>query len=108
MSRERKPRRKRWMVRVTMLVFVACLAMPAWSADRPIGASDVSGTWIGQAVERAHAYWRAVWHDITISWHGAGREGAESINAHGRHHLTIEPGGSAVPPPNEGDGPGQG
>lgn len=111
MSQERKPRTVRWTMQVAVLVCLGCLAMPAWSADHASRTPTESGAWIEHSIERTLAYWRGLWHAAASNRPGAAATAdgaAEQVRARQRHHLTIEPGGDALPPPTEGDAPGHG
>ncbi len=94
-------RRRRWTGFAAVTVTIALVTAPIL-ASSPQDRSRVrvdAPSWVEWVVEQARARF------------GFDR-GAEttldraSRDARGRHHLTIEPGGDAVPPPPEEDGNG--
>jgi hypothetical protein len=85
-------------------------AVPAWSLPREGGAPVRIGSWIEQVLGQMVARWPFIGPGATDIPIGTAEASAvERIDARQRHHLTIEPGGDALPPPPAEDGaPSQG
>jgi len=110
MTQNRSPRKKRWTVCWMVATWLVSQAVPAWSVSRERGAPAGIGSWIEQVLGQVVGRW---------AFDGPGAANtttettealaAERIDARQRHHLTIEPGGDALPPPPDEDGaPSQG